>query len=390
MNLRIALLIVAVVSVVFMACQSAEITAAKVYVQQKDYTAALEQLKVAEKNEPANPEVFLLEGKLYADIDSFARMTEAFDRALELDSTLIKDIDSWRKDKRAKVFRKGQKAGENKKWDRAIEYTETSVMIDPTFTDGWFNLGYLYQEAGNKEKSKEAYIKTYELEPTNTIVAKQAAVFYYNDGKTDEAIEVLNGIIENGEADVETWTLLAKMFVSKGEQDKAEEMLDNAEALDPDNPNLLFDRGVAKFGQKDYAAAGSFFQKILDIDPTNRDALYNLSLSLFNQEKFVEAIGFAESLVKNNPQDRAGWAQYSLCLLRGSQVDKGKAADLVVQSIEAMEAGNLDEAIKNLEIVTKKYDKWCAPWAVLKVAYEENGDTDGSAKAQTGLDNCGE
>ncbi|MCD6501303.1 tetratricopeptide repeat protein [bacterium] len=390
MNPRVALLFIAVLSIIFAACQSAEITSAKVYIQQENRPAAIEQLKVAEKNEPTNPEVFLLEGKIYAEMDSFAQMTNAFDRALELDSTLIKDIQSWRAKKRAKVFNKGLRFGKKKEWDKAIKYTKIAVMIDPTFADGWFNLGFLYQKAGEKEKAEQAYLTAYALEPTNTNLAKQAAIYYFNDDQTDTAIAILTKIADEGKPDVETYTLLASMFVSKGQSKKADEMFAKAEALDPENLDLLFDRGVAKFNQEDFAAASSYFQKILDIDPTNRDALYNLSLSQFNDERFDEAIASAEKLVKHNPQDKKGWAQYGLSLLRGGQIEKGKAATLVTDAIEKMESGQYDDAIGDLKTVTSKHKKWCAPWAVMKVIYSEKGDTLGSAEAQAGLDNCGE
>ncbi|MCK5833134.1 tetratricopeptide repeat protein [bacterium] len=389
MRKRFALLCVVVSFAFFLACQSAELTSARIYVQQNDYENALKQLKVAEQKEPTNPEVFIMLGKLYAEMDSFALMTKSFDRALELDSTGVKDIDAWRIDKRAKVFRKGQKAGERKKWEQAIEYSETAVLIDPSYVDGWYNLGYFYQKAGAEEKSKEAYFKAYQLEPDNLMLAKQAAVFKYNEGNTDEAIDILNKVLENGEPDIESYTLLGNLYVSKGEAAKAEKVLDKAEALDPNNANLLFDRGVAKYNQKDFDGAIIYFGKILEIDTNNRDALYNLSLSQFSAGNYKSAIVSAEKLVKNNPQDREGWEQFSMSLLRGEQVQKGKTANLVVESLDAMTEGDFDTAIKNLQSVTKKNKDWCAAWAVLKVACDEKGDSEGSTAAQAGLDSCG-
>ncbi len=389
MRNKFALIVMIAIALAFLACQSAELTSAKVYVQQNDYSKALEQLKIAEQKEPTNPEVFIMLGKLYAEMDSFAQMTRAFDRALELDSTEIKDIRAWRIDKRADVFRKGQKSGENQKWDEAIRHTETAVMIDPSYADGWSNLGFFYQKKGDKDKARDAYYKAFELDNTNVMLAKQAAVFKYNDGDLDGAIGILNSVIEAGKPDVETYTLLANFYVAKGEAAKADEVLDLAQALDPNNADLLFDRGVAKYSQKDYEGAIVYFGKILEINPTNRDALYNLSLSQFSAGKYADAIVTSEKLVKNNPQDKEGWDQYSLCLLRGEQVQKGKDANLVVESIGAMEAGDLDTAIKNLKGVTSKNKDWCAAWAVLKIACDQKGDAEGSAAAQKGLDGCG-
>ncbi|HHS50609.1 MAG TPA: tetratricopeptide repeat protein [candidate division Zixibacteria bacterium] len=389
MRTRVVVLISLAVALVFLACRSAEVTAARVYVQQNDFPAALEQLKIAEEKEPMNPEVFIMMGKIYAEMDSFAQMAEAFNRALEIDSTEIREIDAWRIDKRAEAFRRGQRAGESQRWQEAIEHTKTAVLIDPTFVDGWYNLGFFYQKIDDVENSRDAYYKAYELDPKNILLAKQAAVFKFNEGNLDEAIEILDAVVQAGDADLETYTLLGNLYVAKGDAAKADEMLDSAEKLAPDNPDLLFDRGVARYNQKDFDGAIEYFERIIASDPTNRDALYNLSLSQFSAERYNEAAATAEKLVKNNPQDLPGWEQFALSLLRAEQVNKGKDAYLVSETIQIMAEGDYATAVTNLKAVTAKNPSWCAAWSLLLVSCNETGEDDCVQMAQEGLNNCG-
>ncbi|RKZ30268.1 hypothetical protein DRQ36_06140 [bacterium] len=389
MKPRIILFTVLFLILLFQGCQSPELTAAKVYIQQENYPAALEQLKVAEKKEPTNPHVFLTMGKLYAEMDSLDEMERAFSRAEELDSAVTSDITKWREKKRAEYFNKGRKFGESKKWEKAIENTEIAVRIDPEYADGWKNLAYFYEQVGDEEKTKEAYRKAYELEPLDQIFAKQVALNEFRDGDKDEAISILKELIDEGEPDVECYSMLAKMYASENEGAKADSILDIAETVFPDNVSLLFDHGALLFRSfENYEEAASYFERVLKLEPADRDALYNLSVTLFHLERFDESVALAERLVKENFDFYNGWLQYALSLKLSGQVEKGKAAEMVMEAIGLIEEGKFAEAIPNLEKVTSQFKEWCGPWALLKVCYEAAGDNDGLEKAQHGLDSC--
>ena len=391
MKKKYIILLTIAVSMAFMACQSAEMTAAKVYIQQKDYSNALEQLRVASEKEPTNPEVFLVKGKLYAEMDSIEQMNDAFDTALELDSTKIRDIQDWRFDKRVEHFNRGIRFGDNKQWDKAREATLTAVNIDPTFTDGWVNLAYFYEKLGEEEKSNEAYRKAYQLEPLNMDYAKNVAVREFNAGNAEEAEKILGKIIEEGEPDVVVYSLQGRVLMQQGKLDAAKEVYDKALEDNPENADLLFDYGALLFSTKEnYDEAADYFKRVIEIDPDNSDALYNLTLALYQAENYEQAASWGEKLVANDPQNNLGWIQFAISLKRSGDAQKGNAAEKVVLALDAMESSDYDGAVGHLTTVTSQYPKWCAPWALLKIAYNEMGDEAGIEKAQAGLDACGE
>ncbi|RKZ34100.1 hypothetical protein DRQ33_02905, partial [bacterium] len=73
--------------VIFIGCQSPEMTSAKVYIQQKDYSSALVQLKKEMANNPTNAEAYFYAGQIYGELDSLDQMVKMFDKAEQLDST---------------------------------------------------------------------------------------------------------------------------------------------------------------------------------------------------------------------------------------------------------------------------------------------------------------
>ncbi|MGC9315327.1 MAG: tetratricopeptide repeat protein [bacterium] len=391
MKKKYIILLAIAVGMAFMACQSAEMTAARVYIQQKDYSNALEQLRIASEKEPTNPEVFLVKGKLYAEMDSIEQMNDAFDTALELDSTKIRDIQDWRFDKRVEHFNRGIRFGDNKQWDKARDATLTAVNIDPTFTDGWVNLAYFYEKLEEEEKSNEAYRKAYELEPLNMDYAKNVAVREFNAGNAEEAEKILGKIIEEGEPDVDVYSLQGRVLMQQGKLDAAKELYDKALEDNPEDADLLFDYGALLFSTKEnYDEAADYFKRVIEIDPDNTDALYNLTLALYQAENYEQAASWGEKLVANDPQNNLGWIQFAISLKRSGDAQKGNAAEKVVLALDAMESNDYDGAVGHLNTVTSQYPKWCAPWALLKIAYNEMGDDAGIEKAQAGLDACGE
>lgn len=390
MKTRYIILIVIAVGLAFIACQSAEMTAAKVYIQQENYPAALEQLKTAARNEPGNAEVFLMMGKLYAEMDSVQAMNQAFSTALELDSTMAGDINDWQLDKRVEYFNKGIKYGENNKWEKALEATQTAVNIDTTFVDGWANLAYFYTQLDDTAAAFDAYRMANKLDPTNIEYAKTLAVHEFNTGNSEEAANILGKVIEEGEPDVSVYLLQGRILTQQGKIEEAEKIFLEAKEKYPNNTDVLFDYATLLFTKKEYEQAANYFQQAFDTDPNNMDALYNLTVALYKAEKFEESAAKGEELVANDPQNMLGWVQFAISLKRMGNTAKGRAAENVAAALELMEENDYSAAIDLLEPVTKDFPKWCAPWAVLKIAYNELDNAEGVQKAQAGLDNCGE
>jgi len=389
MKLVISCILVVAMGILFWGCQSPEMTSARVYIQQKDYPAALEQVRIAEEKEPTNPDVFFLAGQLYAEMDSLVEMNQAFEKALELDSTLTKEIQNWRISKSEDVFEKAIKAGKREKWEEAIEHAKVAVLINPKFGDAWYNLGFYYQKNEQIDEAVKAFSRAYKLNPLDPTLTRIVASDDFKSENVDAAIEKLNNLIENGEPDVPIYTLLAQCYLAKDQPEKAEEALDKAEELDPDNPDLLFDRGVMYFAKKDFDKAAEYFNKTLEIVPESRDARYNLGFALFQGEQYEKATETSEQLIIDHPTDIEGWELYGLSLLRAGESDKGKAASVVAEALKELDDGLFEQSLAKLDQITAKYPQWCGPWAAMKVAAEETENADLKAKAEAGLAKCG-
>ncbi len=335
-------------------------TSAKVYIQQKEYDQALVFLKKEIENNPTNAEAYLLAGQIYGEMDSLEQMVEMFAKAEELDSSYRSEIEKWRKSKSAEAFNRGIKAWKKKKdLEDALRWTLFSLKIDSTNVNAWKNLAFLYQEKVKRfessgvadsakyydEKRFEVYKKAHRIAPDDTEILWILAGLYTSRGKPDSAIALLSPLI--GKTDEpKVYFALADAYDAKADTQKALEMLTKAEALDPQNVDLLFDIGVRYYRMHNFDRAATYFGKVVERDSTNADALYNLSLSLFNAGDYDGAEAAALRLVKLDPNDADSWEQLAVVWAKSGKTRDAKTA---MDVSKALRDGAKEEAQKLME-----------------------------------------
>jgi len=107
---------------------------------------------------------------------------------------------------------------------------------------------------------------------------------------------------------------------------------------DPDNANILIDKGATLQNMGKLKLAIRSYDKALDISPDNIDALLNKGSTLHSDEKYLQAIECYDSALK---------------------IDKKCAMALAYKGLSLGEMGELKEAIKHFKkalSIDKDYD----------------------------------
>lgn len=60
----------------------------------------------------------------------------------------------------------GEALGKMGKHDKAREAFESALRMDPTFADAWYNMGVMYEQAGNAAEAEQCYLKGVEIRET--------------------------------------------------------------------------------------------------------------------------------------------------------------------------------------------------------------------------------
>lgn len=301
-------------------CQSQYITAGKIYIEQNNYDAAIEQFKLAVQAEPNNPEAYTWLGKAYAYRKKYDEACKQTEKAIEINEGVI---ESLKKDKSfnywAVYYNAGMKHVDNKEFEKAVPRIQRSLDFDKKNALSYNLLAFCYMKLKNDEQAEKIYKKAIELVPTSIESYLNLATFYRKDQKFQEEYEVLlqaKEIVEEPEwlkaEDEETIKkrkrAAANVYIDLGnnllKQEKpseAEAVLGKAIMLNPEDRDVNFNYGLALMGMEKYGEALKPFTKVVEIDSTDRGGYYYLGFVYLKLERYQDAVDAFTRVISIDP-----------------------------------------------------------------------------------------
>ena len=360
MKKALLLISVMILAFGFLGCQPKEVMSAKVYLQQKDYSSALEQLKTAGELYTNNSNVYNLLGQVYGELDSFVKMSAAFDKSLEIDSTFLDEIQDWRDGKSSEAFNKGLKAAKKEKWETAQKWYEIATIVDPNNSDALQNLGFVYRTTDQTEKAKITYTTAFEIDPKNEEIAIEAAQYYLeSEIETDhkEALRILSLSIEHNPESANAFLLKGDAFSKLNMPDSALVCLEKAYELNPTDSQISFSIGALTYQGKDYTTAAKYFGIYTELEPDDESGYTNLSYSLLSASMFDEGVKVGKTMTDKFPASAEAWEQYAVFIAKGNTTVDEKRLGVVALSIaggiKKIQAGDAKGALKELKDAIK-------------------------------------
>jgi tetratricopeptide (TPR) repeat protein len=358
-------------------CGSAELTSAKLYINQKQYDKAEASLmKELAKNEK-DEEAWYLLGQVRYELKKYNEMLDAYKKAVELSDTHKAEINRNRLAVWALMYNEGVKnynAGKDSAgaYDKALDQFKTAINMEPDSSGTYYvaamahfakkdyqNCVQMLQTALDKNPGfsdaakflgQVNYSMAAERQAVNDSVG---AMQYFN-----KAIKPFETAYKSNPNDPDNITNLIDVYERTKNTEKALELTRTAVEKDPNNKTFRYAYGVFLLKQKKYQEAIDQFQAALKIDPEFNDAQYNLGVSYLNwgvdmkeesdkkaeadaakskgkgrdtkadesyKEKFKQALPYLEASVKSRPNDAGLWQ--SLGRLYTILGQKDKAGD---------------------------------------------------------------
>ncbi len=141
------------------------------------------------------------------------------------------------------TYAHSQRLVEAGKIDEAIQTLESLIESQPEFASAYNDLGVLYYQTGQKEKTLECYEKAVQLDSDQLNFQKNLADFYFVElGRVQDALELYFRVLSLEPTDIET--LMAAGYISR--------------TLNRNDDAIVF------------------FERVLDIEPWNIEASDNL------------------------------------------------------------------------------------------------------------------
>ncbi len=114
-------------------------------------------------------------------------------------------------------------------------------------------------------------------------VVKNIALIYQQQGRNDEALEAYEIAQAQNPGDISLLLNKANLYYNIGQTEKFKEMMNEAIAIDPNNPDLHYNIGVISSEQGNIEEARAAYKKAIEINPTYINAILNLSSTYVNE-----------------------------------------------------------------------------------------------------------
>ena len=118
-------------------------------------------------------------------------------------------------------------------------------------------------------------------------IAKNVALIYIEQGKTDEAIAAIEKAKKSNPNDLNLILSEANVYYKMGDHDKYKVLIKKALELDPNNVDLVFNLGVFAAQENQFEEAKGYYNKAIEMDSGYKNAYMNMAALILDQEQVI-------------------------------------------------------------------------------------------------------
>lgn len=253
-----------------------------------------------------------------------------------------------------------------KRDEEALVILKQMLAEAPENTEIRYLAGVVHENLGDLEEAIDQF-ETIEPDtryyPTSAI--HLAIIFYKLDDleKGIAALESAMGVVSDDDK-VQMIPYLASFYKEKDMMDQALALVSSGLEMKPDNPGLLYERGVIYDRMGDTGAAMEQMAEVVRLDPDHADALnyigYTYAEQGINLDEAERLIIKALNLKPNNGYiiDSLGWVYYQKGLFEEALVHLERAAELVPEDPIILEhLGDVYMKLEQPEKAIKIYER---------------------------------
>ncbi|HBL26105.1 MAG TPA: hypothetical protein DD490_04635 [Acidobacteria bacterium] len=188
------------------------------------------------------------------------------------------------------VLQKAEQASGNAKAKVAIEQAN-ALLGEGKFAEARAR----YEEALSVLEADDPVLKS--------SITRTIARTWFEEGKTDQAIDTLKASLAIQPDDVETLQLVSTLLVSAGREVEAEQYMAKLPEGVKVDPNSLLNLGIKLYNEKDLPGALAKFDKVVKDNPELATAYYYRGLTYLALNKTAEAKADFQKLLEVDPNN---------------------------------------------------------------------------------------
>lgn len=167
-------------------------------------------------------------------------------------------------------------SGQSEMAAKAIEQYKEIRRLDPSDTESALWLARLYRLRNEHDKAEEVLRAVLKEDPDNEAAVEQVTQLLLDEGKSDEAVKLLEGMTNQTPSPV-LLDLLGDAYTQTKDLAKAEQAYRKAAELDPSE--LSHQRGLAQtlLAEEKFSDALTVYRKIADLMPDDADVYLRMA-----------------------------------------------------------------------------------------------------------------
>ncbi len=322
-NQKLLLCGLAAFSVFFLGCPPAELTSARVYLNEENYEKAEEFLLKTIEIAPDNAEApALLGNEIYGRRQEWNKMNNMFEKALAINpqEKMADGLNVEQYIKNNRYFN-WTTAFNNAiiEYNKVINFTgddrrsamqdvmplfEASKNINPSESQTYPVLATVYFEAGDTAQAIDALDIGYELAPDELGINHTSGQIYLRLGEIDKAVDFLSKAAELDPGNSKIIRQLANVYYDLGRTEQSITTFEDAISKEEDNKikaDLYYNLGILNMEMGEFDSAEDNFYWANDLNPDDTEALLRMAQVFERAEKWRKAEKFYRELIAEDP-----------------------------------------------------------------------------------------
>ncbi len=320
---------------------SIQIRKAKVLIDKGRPVDALKIVRLLEKIEPSNFEIFIIKGAALGMLGDLTGTRKYFDIALSIDESeeinillnitgilnnlnhyslltiYLKRLVELEPDYPSHMYDLAyafEKLGE---LDNSIDYYRMYLDEEPYSDNAWYNLGLLYARKNMDNEALDAYGYSLAINPDNFFALFNKANILSKKGDFAEALDDYLHYLEYEEESAEAMTYAAECYGKLGRKDRAEKLFNDAIDLDPDFSEPWYGLGVMML-DTDPADSLRHLKKAISLKNDDAEYWYFLAEAYYRLRNPKDAIRSLIKSVNIDPYLDSAWLKMGQIIIDGS------------------------------------------------------------------------
>ncbi|VAX26043.1 hypothetical protein MNBD_NITROSPINAE02-351 [hydrothermal vent metagenome] len=231
-------------------------------------------------------EAYLREGQLDKAIELFSESINLFREKNDRKSMAQSKNSSG-----AAKLAKGERSANNRIINDAVNDIDEAATLDPGLLSAHYNLMVAYKKLGQNEKAAESLVRIQSMEPENADGWIALGKAYLSQSEVSKAKFAFNKAAANDES-FETYQEISTTLYRHKLYDDALPYLAKAAEI---NPSGIFSynlRGIIFRGKKDFKAALAEYEKAAKLEPDNPAIQFNLGVAYYKIGKEPESLDY--------------------------------------------------------------------------------------------------